>query len=372
MNKLIILAICMVVAASAAEAGGATDAGSEFHEIEESVYASPTTTVRVEAVSGNLTVRGWTQPNVHVSGRAGPDVSSVEISRNEAGKEISVVVHIAEGARTTSGRVESYLDILVPYGAQVGVHTLSSDVRIQDVRTAVDVRTVTGNVTISGPVQTALVEAMAGDITVSGPVGIVDFATLSGNVSLANAQQAVVGGTWSGNIRVSGSDLRAVDVHTFSGDVDLDVSVATDGTIQARLNYGGLVRITLPATVEGLFTFVGGPVSSQVDLEGFHPHAPVEWSIGSPLADEQVGAVPGTGEEQRPPGIARLPEVLIPSDLPDGRTHIPRYRYGLTTTREFRVGDGTLRVIIESSGGPWDEEKYGSAQEPRIVLKTVE
>ena len=90
-------------------AGGAGEAEAPW-PVDEMIYSAMDRTVRIELVSGHLTVRGWHQPNVLVTGLAGRLVSEVDLSVEEGGTVTTVVVDTAEQMRMCCA-AEQFADV---------------------------------------------------------------------------------------------------------------------------------------------------------------------------------------------------------------------------------------------------------------------
>ena len=101
-------------------------------------------------------------------------------------------------------------------------------------------------------------------------------------------------------------------------------------------------------------------------MSGFHPRLPIEWVYGNPADDEQllnrpsVTVLRGGGSESSDPTNERRLDLSI---------DLPRISGILGTSREFRVGSGTVRVVLEAAGAFNIRDESGNSA-PRFVLQT--
>jgi len=131
---------------------------------------------------------------------------------------------------------------------EVGVRSVSGDVRLGDVRRRLQVKTASGDVavgTISGEASTVTV---SGDIAVARVEGALTGRAVSGNVSIDSLRAPLHLSTTSGDIAVRSVEGGEVRAQTVSGDVRVGVARGT--------------RVWIDATS------VSGDLGSELGLEG--------------------------------------------------------------------------------------------------------
>jgi hypothetical protein len=229
------------------------------------------------------------------------------------------------------------MKVLVPENTSVVVKTVSAEVRISDVRGAVEVRSTRGAVTVQGPIDQADVETLWGDITMIGPVTQADLTSLEGDVHATDLQGSASLRAWNGDMVCTGTAIDQLDVYTSTGSARLAIGLAEAGMLQAVVNGTGDIQIEVPETTRGLFTFVGGARSTLPEMSDFEPTSPVNWILGKPEPERDESA---------------------------GETH------GITTTREFSIGEGDVRVIVQCDEIPANDQEIDGSRH-RIVLRTV-
>src|SRR5579859_2149545 len=127
----------------------------------------------VSNMTGNITIRMWTRPQVRV--QAEYDRSEVEVS--ESGGRVTV--------RTVSHRNSGEVDytINVPRGTDIGIDAISSDVTISDVCGSLNLNTVSGDVQVDCVEGDAQIQSVSGDVSVSNVrARHIDVGSTSGDV----------------------------------------------------------------------------------------------------------------------------------------------------------------------------------------------
>lgn len=236
-NTIAIALLLLALAAAPAKAG---------QEIDETRPAAPDGTVKIENISGTVTVRGWDRNEVHVTGRLGNGVERLDFEGSDRRTDIRVVVP--------------------RHGRNVGSSDLVIDV---PARSLVDVEAVSADVTVERVSGEIRVEAVSGDVDVSGSAREVDLHSVSGDI------EARLDGT-----------LDRAELETVSGDIRFTATPAPRAKIGAE-SVSGDVELRLPAGIAAdieVSTFSGdirnGLSSDQVERGGFGPGSELRFSVG--------------------------------------------------------------------------------------------
>ncbi|HET6763886.1 MAG TPA: DUF4097 family beta strand repeat-containing protein [Longimicrobiaceae bacterium] len=229
----------IVVAAVAAALAAAPAAAQE--RIDQHLATGGSGVVEINNVAGSVRVVGWSRNEVRVTGTIEEGVERVEL-REEAGRVVVRVILPRRGNH--DGDAE--LEVHVPAGKDVDVHTVSADAVVEELEGRADVQTVSGEVHVSGRPKEAQLRTVSGDVVIDGVRGRVEIQTVSGDV------------------RMDGRGIEA-QVRTVSGDVRVDGQLDPGGTNQVN-THSGDVTFTLPrgggAQVE--FGSFSGEVSSTI------------------------------------------------------------------------------------------------------------
>jgi DUF4097 and DUF4098 domain-containing protein YvlB len=152
------------------------------------------------------------------------------------------------------------LKITVPSGSSVDVNTVTAKIHADGIRGALDLESVTGNIRASGQPYSIEVRSVTGDVVILAATQAVEAQSVSSNISLKGVRSRVKASTTSGNIDVGDASVSVGDLHTVSGDIRFEGSLASG----AQLTIGsmsGKVEAIFPRNISGEFnvsTFSGG------------------------------------------------------------------------------------------------------------------
>ena len=257
--------------------------------------------IDISNVRGSVTVSGWDQARVEITGTLGTGSKGLKVSGSGARLDIKV-----EGPENSgwfnwgsSSRMEdSILNIRVPREAELAIETVSAE------------------------------------ITVSGTGGrLLDASSVSGKIRLDSVSRELEVGSISGTIELSGNGERA-HVDTVSGDINLRSN-------RARMKLE-TVSGSITATSDMYRDFSGSSVSGDIVLRG------------KPTTDAHLGAETMSGDVS----------VDLPADISariDAETFSGRIRSDFGTVEEpehgpgrslgTTIGDGGTRITIETFSG---------------------
>lgn len=390
--KKFVGAILVLIVSAAAYAGGGSDKREEtvYREIREVIDVHGEGWIDIATAAGEVEVRGWDRAEVEVTGRIAQDVESVSLRHDNESGATTVQVVLPDEKNLSNVNIDSFLTILVPRDADVYITGLGTAVDIRDVDGAIEAQTATGSITVAGPVASVVAETLAGDIDIAGPVELVQFGTANGNATIRGLEGSVYGSTMAGLITIAESVITEAVLTALTGNILIASDVAPDARVQATAQLGGMIEVTLPDTVEGLFT-LDGPWDGGLVMDDFSPAQPVEWIFGSPDEEPRAGratlsgrsAVTSLGRIFGEDSRVGLSVMQSGEDRDDPSVigisiDLPRLAGIGAASREFRVGSGNARFVLEVNGmmrtGGDDEgdDSDRSASDPRIVLRTTD
>jgi len=246
--RVIVLGIAVLgLASTAALAQKSID---ERHAVDGSVD------LEIENRSGDVTVRGWDQNEVEITGTLGKNVERLEVVSEDGDFRIRVVV--PQGRRSRVGPTE--LNVRVPEGGDVNVRAVSADIEVREIDGELELRTVSGDITVRDAQDDAELETVSGDIEVKGNVASLEAKTVSGDIIASEVTDSAELETVSGGIHVEGENLSNLECKLVSGNIHFTGSLRESAEVELECHSGNIV-ITLPANTSAEFdceTFSGG------------------------------------------------------------------------------------------------------------------
>ena len=224
-------------------------------DVDRTIDAAKDGHVEVSNISGEITIEGWNQSKVEVTGTIGRDVKELIVERD--GDEVLIKVKLPKGSSSAS---DADLLIKVPQNSSINVGTVSADIDVTAVNGEQSLHTVSGNVTTESTGADMSAESVSGDVEVSGDNadGEIEASTVSGDVTLTRVAGEVVGESVSGSVVVNEGSFERADLSTVNGEV----------VFEGELQDGGRLNIeTVNGSVEVDFV---GDVSAKINVETFN------------------------------------------------------------------------------------------------------
>jgi len=233
-------------------------AGTAFAEnVNRTVDAADDGHVEVSNVSGTITIEGWNQSKVEVTGTIGRDVEELIVEPD--GDEVVIKVKLPRGSSNASS---ANLHIKVPRGSSINVGTVSANIDVAGVSGEQSLHTVSGNVTTQAKGEDVSAESVSGDVRVSGDSSDseIEASTVSGDVVLRRVAGKVAGESVSGSVEVKGGSIDRADLSTVNGEVNFEGELRDGGrlsieTVNGRVNVEFVGNLSAEIEVE---TFNGG------------------------------------------------------------------------------------------------------------------
>jgi DUF4097 and DUF4098 domain-containing protein YvlB len=224
-------------------------------DVDRTIDAADDGHVEVSNISGAITVEGWNQSKVEVTGTIGRDIKELIVERD--GDEVLIKVRLPRGSSSDSS---ADLHIKVPENSSINVGTVSADIDVTAVAGEQSLHTVSGNVTTESTGAEMTAESVSGDVEVSGDnaEGELEANTVSGDVTLTRVAGEVVGESVSGSVTVDEGSFTRAELNTVNGDV----------VFEGELQDGGRLSIeTVNGSVE---VDLVGDVSARINIETFN------------------------------------------------------------------------------------------------------
>jgi len=224
-------------------------------DVDRTIDAADDGHVEVSNISGAISMEGWNQSKVEVTGTIGRDVKELIIERD--GDEVLIKVKLPRGSSSAS---DANLHIKVPRNSSINVGTVSADIDVTEIAGEQSLHTVSGNVTTESAGAEMSAESVSGDVEVTGnnAEGELEANTVSGDVTLTRVAGEVVGESVSGSVTVDEGSFTRAELNTVNGEV----------VFEGELQDGGRLSIeTVNGSVEVDFV---GDVSARVNIETFN------------------------------------------------------------------------------------------------------
>ena len=266
-------------------------------QVEATISADPDATVEIENLSGSVTIQGWDQNQVKVTGVVGDDTEG--LSTSGEGRHIQIKVKIPKGHSYNKRDFESHLEIWVPTECQLEVETVSGSIKVDNVNGRLELDSVSGSIEASGAPRAAIVETVSGGIRIAGSQTAVTAESVSGRIHLEGVAEKVEAATVSGRVEVEAGEIERGDFESVSGSIVFSGSFAAGAHIDME-THSGNITLEVPSDTSASFevsTFSGhidnelGPEASRVSKYG--PGRRLEFSTGSGDAQVSIEAFSG-------------------------------------------------------------------------------
>lgn len=215
-------------------------------KIDEKRPAAPAGLVTVSNLSGSVTVKGWGQSEVAVSGTLGKGSERLEFE--VSGDRTTIRVILPENARRVEG---SDLEILVPQASRLDVDTVSADI------------------SVSGLSGSLSLQSVSGGVSVSGPAPEVSAHSVSGPVVVETDSRRVRAKSVSGEVFVRSKGAQEVQMENVSGDLTFEGALTAEGSLEVS-TVSGRVEASLPKDLTARFSLetFSGDISSAFGTAG--------------------------------------------------------------------------------------------------------
>lgn len=197
--------------------------------------------IRVYALTGSVTVRGWDRATVSIRGELGAG------NRLHAGGGGSAVKAFVESSDDRNPQ-PSRLEIMVPARARVWIKTATATVTVSGVSGGVDAYVIGGLIRVTGSPAELNAEAIDGSIEIVGTPGWVRARSAGGSVTLRGSSRDATLTTVTGRITVdargTGPRFERARFESVTGDIAFNGDVERGADVRFDTN-GGAVELTL-------------------------------------------------------------------------------------------------------------------------------
>lgn len=244
MKKTVMLVLGLAVATSA----------WAQQSVDQRLAASKTGVVEIENVAGSVTVTGWENDEVWVTGTLGKGTERLEF--RSLGDRTVIRVVLPAHSHDVDG---SHLEVRVPRQSRLDVETVSADISAADVVGQEDLQSVSGEIVIRGTPSGLVAETVSGGLDADLSADRVRLESVSGDIRVKTPSREIEANTVSGAIVAVGETPASVRLETVSGRLRYEGGLAKSARCDAN-SVSGVVELVFPEDVDADFevsTFSG-------------------------------------------------------------------------------------------------------------------
>ncbi len=256
MNRTIALATAVAALLAAPAAAQSS--------LDREVAAAPDARIEVANVRGAIEIEAWDEARIAISGSLG-EGSELKVEGEGASVSIRIETPDGKGWRWwgSGGAVaDTRLQLKVPRAAALEVDAVSADVRIDGLEGSreVGIDSVSGDVRLAAGTARLKVSSVSGDVEIesSAPRSILE--SVSGDIVARGLSGEIDLETVSGDARIEAGEVDRMNVSTVSGTLEVDAAPRGAASFKGETMSGELT-LRLPATLSARIeaeTFSGG------------------------------------------------------------------------------------------------------------------
>jgi hypothetical protein len=250
--------------------------------IEQSFEVGEAPRLQIDNFAGSVTVQAGEAGEVRLiavkQGLPGSDLDRIGVEVSEQAN--GLLIRTRKPSTLTSASVQ--LEVTVPSGTELDLHTGA------------------GNTTVGGLRSRVKVDTGAGDVSITDLIGDLDAHTGAGSLTIDGISGRVQADTGSGSVRI-GSVTGDIDAHTGSGSIEV-----REASGRARLDTGA-GSVDYQGDPEGDCRFETGTgsltlrvpadLNMQIDLETGSGTITVDWPVEGQVGKREVKGTIGRGDE---------------------------------------------------------------------------
>ncbi len=253
--------------------------------------------VEIENVSGSVTVTGWNESKVKITGTLEKDVKEVKISGDR--QRLKIDVKLVNKRHNTHG--DAFLNIFVPEKARLEINTVSADIEVKQINNErMEVESVSGYILINAESEDLSVSTVSGDITAEVKAESAGFYSVSGSLEIEGNCRRLTGETVSGNIEIDNNKSDDIVIKSTSGSLTFKGDIAKKGRLKAK-SLSGSVKLYLPENISAEFelsTFSGSLKNRLTDdypeKSSYGPGKDLEFSLNGGSATIKAESFSGS------------------------------------------------------------------------------
>ena len=226
-------------------------------DINQTIDASASGMVEIYNTAGSVTVEGWSQGAVEVTGTLGNEVDEFVFERD--GDEVLVKLKPKQGRSGHRG-FASDITVRVPEGSSLDIATVSADIDVTKVRGDQELQSVSGAIDTESSANQLEVETVSGDIDVrgNGEPSEAELVSVSGSISATGMSGTADLESVNGTVSLGSGTFSDVAFETVNGRIEFEGTLSSGGELDIETVNG---RISVD--------FIGD-VNADFDIETFN------------------------------------------------------------------------------------------------------
>lgn len=229
--------VCLLLLAAATAAQAETP-------INETRDADASARIDINNVRGAVTVSGWDQNRVEITGTLGKGSKGLRVEGSGSRIDIEVEKPGSTGWFNwgwSSNMEDSNLNIRVPRGAELHVDTVSAQVSVSGTAgSLLEVNSISGKIRLDSTAGELEVGSISGSVELSGNGARAQVETVSGDIDSRANRERLKFETVSGNIAVGTETIREFTASSVSGDINLRGKPTGEARIETETMSGDI------------------------------------------------------------------------------------------------------------------------------------
>lgn len=210
-------------------------------DIDERGSADPNGHVHISNTAGSITVIGWDQDTVEVTGTLGDGTKGLEFKRE--GSHTTIKVLYQRGSHRSES---SHLIVHVPQGSELAVNGVATDIEVTGVKGVQRLETISGEITAETFASDLEAKSVSGDIVIKGHghESLLTVSTVSGDTEIFGVAGELETSTVSGDVEIHAGTISRARLRTTAGDVEITADLAAGGRIDCE-SINGEITVNL-------------------------------------------------------------------------------------------------------------------------------
>ena len=287
--------------------------------VEQLIEVPKGNTVYIENDQGKVTVIGWDNAQMKVSGEL--DDRAKGYSLKTVGKRTEFVVEMPRNYKHKDEE-GSKLTIYVPKSNHVNLETINADLDISDLEKGINLDTVNGDVevsnvqgdisldTVNGNINSTNLngnirfETVNGDIKDSQSVGEIRFEAVNGNLNSLTQSSDIRIETVNGDVAIKANEINDIEITTVGGEVEVSMTELSKGASVQAESVNGDIEFKFPKSLSAEFDInahAGGKIKNNLSTDKvkkakYGPSSSLEFQLNGGDVEVEIDTVNGRVE----------------------------------------------------------------------------
>ena len=210
-------------------------------DIDERNSADPNGHVHVSNTAGTVTVIGWGEDEIEVTGTLGEGTRGLEFKRE--GRHTTIKVLYQRGSHRSES---SHLVVHVPEHSELSVNGVATDIEVTGVQGVQRLETISGEITAETFASDLEAKSVSGDMVIHGHgyESLLTVSTVSGDTEISGVAGELETTTVSGDVEIEAGKITRARLRTTAGDVEISGDLVSGGRIDCE-SINGEITVNL-------------------------------------------------------------------------------------------------------------------------------